>query len=243
MSRWSSARSCELGSHLPPPDTSENLIVKKGKTCVKQQFDTPTDSFGVVDIPEAMHLVSSTISSEYDFPMRTNVHHAQYPRRVYEADPLSHEFREGSANMVEAPIQLHNLLHRSLIPPAIPDREVMVECVKEQRQHDRLYKLGTIAIRYQKWADRVDGRWSRGQISTDDALELIDYFTKMSVHHERQYLDYVEKCSETGSFRGIIPPRQELYDLRSIIPVLGKRAASGHIDAYRAIQERKKIVA
>lgn len=240
MGLWRHERSMPPNHHLPPPDVCSNLYVAKDQVKIRHTFETPTDEHGLPDIVRTLQLVDSMVDPEYEWPQRTNVHHIAYPRRLYHQTKLGHDFREGSAMMFEQPIQQHNLLHRSLEPAPLPSDDLMRECVREQRVHDTLFTLGSRAIRYERWARQLEDEamMKVGRIAVNDAVELSQYYKSKAIFIKDSYQRVVERQPDTASFRGLVPPQNELVDMHATVPKLGRRSAAGHTDAYRAVQSR-----
>ena len=242
MPAWESRPSVVPGEHLPPPEVCSLLVAKKnGRVAVRYTIDTPVDELGIPDGPSIIKLVNSTVDPNYEWPGSTNVHHLCYPRRAYEADPVAREFREGAGLMVRMPIQPHNLLHRLLNDFEMPDREVMVERNREQRQVDRLFKLGRTSIRYGKWARQFVQAAEDPRTSYREPAGLAHFYQTLSNIYAGRYLDYLEKIESGPGVTGLRPDAAELIDIDTATKRLGRIAGSGYVDAHRSIQERSEI--
>ena len=217
------------------------MAKKNGRVAVRYTIDTPIDELGIPDGARIVELLNSTVDSNYEWPGATNVHHLCYPRRVYEADPVAREFREGAGLMVRMPIQPHNLLHRLLNNFDMPERGVMIERNREQRQVDRLFKLGRTSIRYGKWARQFAQAAEDPRTSYREPAGLAHFYQKLSDIYAGRYLDYLEKIENGPGVTGLRPDAAELIDIGAATKRLGRIAGSGFIDARRSIQERSAI--
>lgn len=242
MPRWESRQSLAPGEHLPPLDVCPLLVEKKkGKVAVRHTFDTPVDDLGIPDGPRIIALVNSVVDPEYEWPGSTNVHHLCYPRREYEADPVSREFREGAGLMVRMPIQPHNLLHRLLNNHPMPEREVMIERNREQRQIDVLFELGRRCIRHRKWSNQFEQAANMGNTDWRETNELAIFYEKLSTVYETRYHDYLSTVETGPGVTGLRPDPETLTDIRDATRRLGTIAGTGYIDAHRSIQERAPL--
>ena len=96
------------------------------------RIEAQTDDRGLIDIPNLLQQVKSTIDASYDWPVdSTNVHHfywpaAQYPNIQKHEEGINMSlFRNLPINKGLMPFQFHNWLHRVTIPPPLPDIEIV----------------------------------------------------------------------------------------------------------------------
>lgn len=242
MPIWVPSQSVAPGEHLPPLEACPILVARKnGKVAVRYTVDTPIDGLGIPDGPKIIEYVNSVVDPEYEYPGETNVHHLCYPRRAYEADPVSREFREGAGLMVRMQIQPHNLLHKLFNDCSMPKHDVMVERNREQRSANRLFELGRTAIRYGKWAQQFQVAAEIAKSNYRDPQALAIFYRKLSEVYENRYQDFLEKMSPGPGATGLLPDPTELVDIQAATKRLGRLAGAGYIDAHRAIHERNDI--
>lgn len=244
MARWQRARGGLPGEHLPPPSACTNLIYhKSGKAKVRQTFEMPVDELGLPDADQTLDVLNSTIDPEYEWPRFTNIHHLCYPRRQYHADPLMHELREGSAMLVHLPIQQHNLLHQTFEHMPMPSREVAHERVLEQRQCDTLFRIGRLAIRFERWSRQfAEHEAEIGQMAVRDVLALSRFYALSAQIYSDRYDGYLDRLPEDGGVTGLLPPRSQLLDFHQAVPALGQVSGQGFIDRRRSAEERKRLL-
>lgn len=238
MPAWGKRRSGLPGEHLPPHDVCSNLRERpNGKIVVRQIHETPADEYGLPVADGIINKLEAMIDPSYKWPYCANLHHLLYPRRLYEADPLMQELRDGASMIVCIPTQMHNLLHRTFDIPSTPDRDIVYERVIEQRQIDNLFKLGKFAVRYNRWSNQLRQlESSAGRLAIRDASELSHYYRKKSDIYANRYIEYLERLPTNGGFTDLLPPTKDLVDLPVAVPRLGKIAGQGFVDRRKNAQ-------
>lgn len=155
--KWSSAISLAPGNHLPPPEVT-NILKRDpvGRVRVKHQVPTPEDEFGIPDTRGIAVALANMFSQPYHVPRLTNVHHAAWPRRKYEDTPLGFAYRNDPSLLMNMSIQIHNLLHVTMLPPSIPSVDVMHNRVAERNYLNTMYKCGRRAVVYARWSRTIE---------------------------------------------------------------------------------------
>ena len=115
------------------------LEVRTYNPTTEGRLDTPLTTTGIVDRKALMHLVRSTVVSEYNWRSevirkQTTNHHLQWPKAWYD----SRDWRNhGSLRTNIAPIA-HNWIHDITIPPPLPTKDVQHEYMQARRLADEI---------------------------------------------------------------------------------------------------------
>ena len=140
-----------FGQPLAPPDIVPALRVdRKGKVIPAYTLETPLDQNGVPDPKQVITMIMNEISTPYQWPPETNIHHTAWPRRDYDGSPTDRAYRNDTSLLVLVPIQFHNLAHKLMEQPPKPAYDIMHQRVLEQRQRDLLFEYGRRALRYSR---------------------------------------------------------------------------------------------
>ncbi|MEO7904653.1 MAG: hypothetical protein ABIR91_02570 [Candidatus Saccharimonadales bacterium] len=105
---------------------------------------TPLNDNGLVDTKKLIEDVKSTVDPSYGWQSSFNdVHHLQWPNRLYERAPSAyvnpHAFRESNNNKVLGPRTFHNQLHYMTEPPVRPPDDAMHHSLQAQQAVMALY--------------------------------------------------------------------------------------------------------
>jgi hypothetical protein len=104
---------------------------------IENKIPTPTDEWGVVDADKLIQAVMQTVSPEYRWTGKSDIHHGQWCRADYYAmqeilpESRAVAFRELAPNKMQIPRVFHNWIHAITVPPPMPSPEVMRESVRE----------------------------------------------------------------------------------------------------------------
>lgn len=239
------SQGCETSIYLPPFDVIKLRMNEFDKAIDDDQIPVPLDEFGVPRPMELMRNIMATIDDSYTPPEGENIHHTAYSRSNYwdyPSDPhkVAARYREGHALMLSMPTQIHNYAHAVMEMPPIPVYDVMRQRVIEQKQVDRLSRLGMRAVKYVQWSESDIDRAKQNRHGYKDLMRMSRIHTAMADASMREFYEYL-KQTEDGQV-GLMPDRDVLAKLEFPVAVeyLGTLSDVQTIDV-QAIRERNAI--
>lgn len=124
---------------------SENLTVV-GNRLIVDEIETPYDEYGIVDKRELFSRIIGSVAADHVWKgSYEGPHHIMWPRYAYQGispqafRPKATHFRGSPSLKIIIPRQMHDYLHFVTEPPAVPDKDVMVQYSLEQFNVQRLY--------------------------------------------------------------------------------------------------------
>jgi hypothetical protein len=148
---------------------------------ITEKIETPTDAWGVVDTDQLIRTVMGTVSPEYRWTGKSDIHHGQWCRADYvnkqhdvpESRALA--FRELAPNKIQLPRVFHNWIHAITLPPAMPSPEVMHESVREWVILQDFFRSVQEAAQVERLYTRDRSRReANGQTYSEEQEEIID---------------------------------------------------------------------
>jgi len=234
--------------HLPPLAAApilEHYDVEKKRVDRSHQVEAPVDDRGVVDIFKAVELALSLVDEEYVWPReepKPDIHHFVWERdwyhpRHYGGSTVPRDYRDKiSFHKGYLPRQLHEFIHATFIPPAMPDFSVMEARVRDYESAVSLFDSARGAVT----ARRKPGKISGVPVSERTGRVLLDEEILMQILIN--FHGYFE-----NSKSGIQPGNEfvDLGDIREQSPEivarqLGKVAAQSAVNLMPLVYGRNR---
>lgn len=125
-------------------------------------IDTPVDGWGLVDPDELVRIALTTVDSEYDWTSQfSDIHHWQWPKRLYTKSTIKREFREQTHRKAYVPRRLHNWIHFVTLPPPMPSYEAMRHSIAAEKVARELAVTAQRAFRLTQVEGISDARLER----------------------------------------------------------------------------------
>lgn len=185
--------SVDMGYEALPP--RDQWLVDIDNT----QIDTPVDERGLVDPREVIRVVGSMVQPEFEWPNRLSVHHMYWNARWYgfpSAGPKAELFRELSIHKMLVRRMFENVLHKVMVPPAVPSAEVMEGRIESWSVAWNLFSSVRTVVRWEKSEERYlemvkQGTFPEGYETEDEIGRAIlrgavqRYFKGIDLHMRR----------------------------------------------------------
>lgn len=136
---------------LPPPDAR----LFNPRVFVDDRIPTPTDSRGLVDIPQLIADVKETIDPSYQWTGELDVHHfywyaSLYPYLKGDSNRNPAFFRNIPVHKGLVPRSFHEWLHIVTEPPPVPEPEVMSYRIEAWMVARDLFKMARKTVQWEK---------------------------------------------------------------------------------------------
>lgn len=201
----------ESPPHLPPPSAApilEYYDPDLKRIADDHQLSSPVDDQGVVDIYTTVEQALALVDPEYVWPReepKPDIHHFVWERSKYHPDmwgesKIPRDYRDIPFLKGYLPRQLHHFIHAAMVPPPVPDFEVMREKVNAYKSAQLLFQAARRTIVFDRRPDKFKGvdRADDGEILLEQEI-LNVIFQRMHdefVRRKTAFLDDGEFVTE-----------------------------------------------
>ena len=228
-------------AELPP---SEYWLINPAR----DQFETPTDERGIVDLKGLVTLGKTAVRETYVWDIhRTRDDHLCWPETAYRKlawhldDPLPVVFRNIPPNKVRLPLEFERWKHAITIPPDFPSLEVMRYYVDAWATARDLYLSVGEAVRWERRLRRRSTNIASGKARfkpTDDEDPIGKEFIADTLAANFKGVEFsLRKHLELPPEFQIIKPED---DARRVLQVIGYQVKHRCRDGVRSRQSMFK---
>jgi hypothetical protein len=214
----------------------------------RDQFETPTDGRGLVDVRALVRLGKAAVDSQYTWDLtRIRDDHLYWSATAYEKlaytldDPLPVVFRNIPPNIIRLPLQFERWKHAITIPPDFPSLEVMQYSVEAWATARDLYLSVKEAVKWERLQrDRarmlLDPTSQTRPKDPDDTIGQ-DFIADTLAANFRDVSTHLEKHQKVPPEFQLIQPTD---DVRHILRLIGHQVKHHCRDGVRSRQSMFK---